>query len=60
MTAAEHVVQYPQGYRSCPRCRAYVGAPCTALGREVVNGQVVGGATELDVPHAARKPRAGW
>lgn len=61
MTALSEVTSaYPQGYRRCPTCQAYIGAPCTAVGREIVAGQVVGGRTELEWPHRARKPRAGW
>ncbi len=52
--------RYPAGYRRCPICQAYIGAPCTTAAQAIINGVVTGSGVQLDHPHKARKVRAGW
>lgn len=52
--------KYPDAYRRCGKCGAYIGARCTALKSAIVGGQPVGPPAVLDHPHAGRVVRAGW
>lgn len=54
------MTEYPRGYRRCPICQAYIGARCTSRASMIFDGRPVGPPAELDTPHKARKPRAGW
>lgn len=60
MTAEPVPTIYPDGYRRCPICHAYIGARCTTVARSIIGGQVEGPPVSLDHPHVARKVRAGW
>lgn len=58
--AVSEETQYPQGYRRCRTCGAYIGAPCTSRYAAIIMGRPEGGPVELPVPHPSRKVRAGW
>lgn len=45
-------------YRKCRICQRGTGNPCCTRSSRIVDGQPVGGPTDLERPHQARRLRA--